>query len=296
MHTEIVTCHKIKTGGGMGKLWKFIKKLGKSMLIWVVLVGVIIGIGAYSIYAPIEKTLQKETPSNITATTNLKSTDQKPDQKEESPSASGYLFAFVILFVTLVTVGIASKGSGFGDTLKQPAYAAFIGIVVLNALAFIFAHTSWCWFWDHQILFWGSNMSFILFAFFISRPEKHFKLLSYVIAGFIIFGFVNTISSENKNSNGNTKPETAVSDRSYPLTVEAPVGTFSEKTTVPLGFDVRWGESQDSFIVMNDRGLEARYDKANGIFENLATPSQWIKFKSLGDKVAIAKLRFSKMN
>lgn len=80
------------------------------------------------------------------------------------------------------------------------------------------------------------------------------------------------------------------------VTVNAPpAGSFSEIITVPIGFDVRWGESEDSFIIMNDRGKMAKYDRAAGILESLPPPSGKLMFQSLGDKAAVIRLRFSKL-
>jgi len=91
--------------------------------------------------------------------------------------------------------------------------------------------------------------------------------------------------------------EEATGQVSAIVPVEAPVGTFGEEISVQPGFDVRWGESEDSFIVMNDRGLSATYDRANGKFEDLPPPSARLKFQSLSsDKIAIAKLRFRRMS
>jgi len=77
--------------------------------------------------------------------------------------------------------------------------------------------------------------------------------------------------------------------------VEAPVGAFSKEIVVPLGFRVDWDESEDSFIIVNNRGLSAKYNKAEGILDDIPPPSQSIRFQSLGDKIATVKLRFKKI-
>ncbi|MBN2094016.1 MAG: hypothetical protein JW740_01445 [Candidatus Zambryskibacteria bacterium] len=80
-----------------------------------------------------------------------------------------------------------------------------------------------------------------------------------------------------------------------PVFVEAPIGAFSKETPIPLGFKVSWGESKDPFVVINDRGISAKYDPQNGIFEDIPPPSKSLRFKSLSQETAEVKLKYVKL-
>lgn len=54
-----------------------------------------------------------------------------------------------------------------------------------------------------------------------------------------------------------------------PDVFEAPVGKFSEWVSIPLDHNAYWGRSEGAFIIENDRGVQARFDPANDIVEDL---------------------------
>ena len=345
-----------------------------------------------------------------------KSIENKGEEKTKKPSNGGVRFAFAILIATLFAIGIGSKGNSLVSTLKQPVYIAGFGVLILNTLMYLFAYQYWYALWNNQILFWGTNMSFILFVFFNSRPEKLLKRLSFVIVVLVIFRFVAPLdiekwySEKTKNRTSSNKTATNLSysdappDIAFPIIakcesgekqfeedkdgkalkdkdgnpivfrgknkhdigylqinevvhkdliekysdeiniyrskdenlkmgdiirkkyngygpwylsescwgpelvekgfgspsattivlVEAPVESFGDKIYIKPGYSLTWGESDDSFVIINDRGSSAKYDRPNGMVENIPPPSQWIRVKSLSDKVATAKIRFRK--
>lgn len=86
-----------------------------------------------------------------------------------------------------------------------------------------------------------------------------------------------------------------VGKESFVLTVEAPASSVSQKVVVPRGFKVNWGESESAFVVINENGAMARYDRKNGKIEDLPSPSEKLRFKSLSEEAAVVKLRFTKL-
>src|SRR3989344_1890270 len=100
------------------------------------------------------------------------------------------------------------------------------------------------------------------------------------------------------------KPSRTPTQESYSLTVNAPVGPSSYEIEVPIGFDFSWGGSEGSFVVENEKGIQARFDPDNNLFEDLPWINQGeksgfskkLKFKSLSDKPAKVNLRFTKQS
>jgi hypothetical protein len=78
------------------------------------------------------------------------------------------------------------------------------------------------------------------------------------------------------------------------LAVEAPAGKLSDEVTIPSGIYFDWGDSIDSFEVLDQKGSTAKYDPSSGVRENLPYPSRTLWFRSLGEERAIAKLKLSK--
>jgi hypothetical protein len=241
-----------------------------------------------------EQTTQK---NSITIDIEKKQADEK---KEERQSAWGVGFAFLILSVALIIVVAISWTGGWRLALTQPTYVAIYAMFVLNVLAFLFTYPAWRWFYNHQILFWGVNIGFILFVFFFTR--QHMRLVAYGIGVFLVLGLLNATFGNNDKpaikssaSNKNVTPEIT------PMIFEIPVETTVERD-IPIGYDFNWGGSEGSFVVENEKGIKARFDPKNNLFEDLpwinegekSGFSKRLKFKSFSDKPAKVNLQFTK--
>ncbi len=298
-----------------------------------------------------------------------------------SPSPFGVGFAFIILVAVIFLIGFQSKKDTARETLTQPVFAALAGVIVLNALAYIFAYSGWARFWSHQTMFWGTSLSLILVVYLFSRTEKIFKRLAYGIIALVILGFLGnakgpsrwpwdkkednniTVTSPSNvpvrkilweiggcesrgepggkqlNADGSTvinvnkdgskdigalqindqaqadliknnpslniykyKEDNyklgemiAERDKGFsawnaskacwepklallsgkpvftpdPDVFEAPVGNYSKWVSIPLDHNAYWGRSEGAFVIENDKGVQARFDPANDIVEDL---------------------------
>ena len=326
-------------------------------------------------------------------------------------STFGEIFAFAIVIIILIIVAwwvYHEHGGNWSDIVKNNAILTFLGLIVLNAIAYILHYESWRIFYDTGRLFWMTNIGVILFVYLIFEKSKAAKVVATALALLILTALVQkttifrhkndsmsilsqtpttnlsdvpaelalreicmcesgcqqfepgtNIPLQNKGIPGKVKQSGAfgkyqfleshrkpardkgfdlnteagqdgyaryryerfgtkdwefdqqyggglacwgpklanlkVEQGAYSLVVNAPAAPLRQEVTVPLGFDVTWGESEDSFTIVNDRGLLARYNRNEGIFENLPRPSKRLEFQSLlGNKVAIVKLRFKK--
>lgn len=81
----------------------------------------------------------------------------------------------------------------------------------------------------------------------------------------------------------------------YKIELEAPINEYSRERITPLGYSAKWGESEDSFSVHDDRGYIALYDRKRGIIENIPPGAIKLRFKSLSDKPAKVKLTYKKL-
>ena len=90
--------------------------------------------------------------------------------------------------------------------------------------------------------------------------------------------------------------------REYVLNFEVTDEGWEEKD-LPVGFNAWWGDSEGAFVVENEKGLQARFDPENNVFENLPFPkkkgkekgfSKKLKFRSLRKESAKVSLRITK--
>lgn len=156
----------------------------------------------------------------------------KIEDKKVERSGAGVVVAFLVLAATLITVGFTSSGGGWRNTLSHPTYASLIGILVGNAMVYIFAYPLWRWLADRPILFWGISMGLILFVYFVTRPEAVFKGIAYGIATLMVFGLLFEIIGNNKE-----KPGDNVATSKLPLvldTIDVPTDRWSEEVKNPL--------------------------------------------------------------
>jgi hypothetical protein len=81
---------------------------------------------------------------------------------------------------------------------------------------------------------------------------------------------------------GNTLAQIAKEPNfSYALKIKPPVEEFGAETTVPDGYNFNWGESKGAFVVKNQVGSQARYDRKKKLLEDLPGYSKRLVFKSL---------------
>jgi hypothetical protein len=187
----------------------------RKILMVLVFVGVLVGliVGAYNITSaitsPTETSQQKQ---QVTAPALASETIG-----EETPSTAGRVFVFILLFGIVVFVIVTTYKEKRGatrdargaptkipwkDILLQPVFIAIAGVVILNALANLFIYPTWRWFWDHQTLFWGTNMALVLFVHFITKKEPVAKWVASGIGFLIFFGFVTTITINYQKNGG----------------------------------------------------------------------------------------------
>jgi len=325
-------------------------------------------------------------------------------------SVFGGIFAFAIVIIILIIIAwwVYHEHDGkWDEIIKNNATMTFLGLIVLNAIAYILHYEGWRSFYDTGRLFWMTNIGIILFVYLIFEKSKAAKVVAAILALIIITALFRKTATLNDSANISKNQTFGLSDVSmevalpiiaecesggrqfeedgktpyknrgipekgiepstafgkyqfleshrepakklgfdlnteegqdgyaryrysqtgtkdwefdeqygggracwgpklaslkfrqgaYDLTVSTPIGSPSGEIPVPLGYEVRWGESEDSFLIMNDLGRSASYNRSDGIFENLPPPSKRLRFKSLDDKkAAVVRLRFQKMN
>ena len=162
---------------------------------WRQKVLIVIGllIGAYCIYAPVEKAMKEKPlePPKIVATTESKGEAVVPEEK--IPLAGGRVFAFALLGLALVgiivTTCVEKKKAPWAEFLLQPVFVAISGAAVFCALLNLFIYPAWRWIWDNQLLFWGTSLSIPLYVFSKTRKEPWVKSVARVIAFMVLCGF-----------------------------------------------------------------------------------------------------------
>lgn len=162
----------------------------------------------------------------------VQSVDKNPSAVSEQ-SKSGVVISFVILFATLVVIGFASAGGGWRNTLSHPTYTALIGVLVGNAMAYVFAYSLWRWLADHPILFWGINIGIVLSVYFLTRPATGFRYIAYGIMGFMIFGLLAEVFGNRPEKPGSNAKNTG---QQLPLDlalIDVPVNNWSKKVVSP---------------------------------------------------------------
>lgn len=172
-------------------------------VIWTAAVLIAVGLlmGTYMITSAIMS--PEEPPAQ---TTKQEETKKETPPTGVGPSVLGLVVVFLLLFGTLVVVTTGAwRGAGpeWRHTMAQPVFIAIVGVLVLNALTYLFAYPYWRWFADHSTLFWGTNISIVLFAHFITRPDRYAKYIAYGIALLVLVGFVSTIYKPGENDPAN---------------------------------------------------------------------------------------------
>lgn len=82
----------------------------------------------------------------------------------------------------------------------------------------------------------------------------------------------------------------------YEFTFEAPVEKFTDPIPVPDRFKLTTDGTEDPFIARDNRGREARFDRAAGLDEDLSSPVDSLAFKALGNRPSKITIRFWRVN
>jgi hypothetical protein len=282
-----------------------------------------------------DKHLNEVRQKQSTPTTETKGdTKDKPEVKKPWYKSLGWIIGIVFSFVVVIVIAVMflmfqrarAARTGNQDSpketdeenppskgwrsfwlmvwefLKHPATAILLGcLAMINWLTWALSPNFWLSLWKNPGRFWAINVGLWLAIALLIKIENKIvkKLLAVVLL--MVFAIIGMAIYDYNKINVVDKPKVfdeywaKQNSESNLLVINAPTNTFSEEVIVPLGFNANWGESEDSFIVKNDRGLEAKYDRVRGIFENLPPPSSKLRFQSLNSKTAVVKLRLKKM-
>lgn len=127
------------------------------------------------------------------------------------PSAWGVGVALVVLIATIALIGFWSRRGRIRETLSQPIFLALAGVVVFNALAYIFAHSIWAKFASHPTFFLGANLSLVLALFLFSREESALRRSAWLVMLLVVVGLINVADFSKPGWFGKTKtPEPVV--------------------------------------------------------------------------------------
>lgn len=109
-----------------------------------------------------------------------------------SPSASGKLIAFLIVIAVLIAIAAwvysehKDKEDKWGQIVRNNATMTFLGLIVLNAIAYILHYEGWRKFYDMGSLFWMTNIGIILFVYLIFEKSQAAKVVAAVLALLIL--------------------------------------------------------------------------------------------------------------
>lgn len=131
---------------------------------------------------------------------------QPAEGEEKSPSTVGRVFVFLVLGAVLIFVVIMAynekRGTGstvpWRDILAQPVFYAIVGTIVLNSFANLYIYQSWRWFWDRQVLFWGTNVGAVIFVHFFSKKEGYAKVIAWTLAFLTFTGFASELTKDKR--------------------------------------------------------------------------------------------------
>lgn len=98
------------------------------------------------------------------------------------------------------------------------------------------------------------------------------------------------LAAQRRISSGASAQVEAKKDKTF----DVPAGTSSEEIPIPPGLVADWGGSEGSLLVSNSLGETAKYNKEEGIVEDMYKPARYLKFQALGDKTAVVRLKFRK--
>jgi len=240
-------------------------------------------IGAFvfspSINDSIKESQKTEEVQKSAQKTNGTTTDT---QTEKTPSTFGWAFSFLVLVGILITIIVMTyrdkRGTGasvpWGDILSQPVFIAVLGVVILNALASLFIYPTWRWFWDHQTLFWGTNIALVIFVHFTTKKEPYAKFVSGGIGLLILMGFATTLYREHidvwwtKKTQKNTQTKSLASSLTYRVPVEVAKKVICECESGCRQFEV----DKDGKFITDTNGNKIPY-KNRGIPQKNIPPS-----------------------
>jgi hypothetical protein len=173
------------------------RKWGK---IWATLVVVIILSGLFWGSYEINKSFCSA--KNVEQKDVVAKTEKSTEKTEENiPSTVGYVVVFTLLFGSLVAIAImicrekrgTDKKIIWKEVWKHPVFIAIVAIPILYAMLYLFWYSAWQTFWKPQILFWGINISIILFVYFKTRKTP---IVPGIIGLLIFLGLIAVISPE----------------------------------------------------------------------------------------------------
>jgi len=158
-----------------------------------------IGIAAYFIGSKFYNTPdQNTTEVSASEKTPETQTNQTKVDTEKTPSLWSRVVAFVLLGLILIVVIVSAYKEKRGveqkipwkDIMLQPVLISVLGLLILNPLASLFAYNAWLWFWDHNILFWGTNMGIPILVHLLVKQHTRdgiTKLMRRLLTSFVIY-------------------------------------------------------------------------------------------------------------
>ena len=205
-----------------------------------------IGIAAYFIGSKFYNTPdQNTTEVSASEKTPETQTNQTKVDTEKTPSLWSRVVAFVLLGLILIVVIVSAYKEKRGveqkipwkDIMLQPVLISVLGLLILNPLASLFAYNAWLWFWDHNILFWGTNMGIPILVHLLVKQQLYATMVASGMGILIIWGFIDAYREENKGDKGKSGIASSLSGskeiQAVPAEVALPIICGCESSGIP---------------------------------------------------------------
>lgn len=86
----------------------------------------------------------------------------------------------------------------WGGAKENLVLIALPTVFIANILANLFAHGIWGWFWDRQLLFWGTNLGIIVIAHFLGKPNWANHFAAGLFGFLILVGFLTALIEHSR--------------------------------------------------------------------------------------------------
>ena len=131
-------------------------------------------------------------PPSPPATAPTITTPEQTSQTMPHRSWYGNSIAFVVVIIVLIAIATRvyhenrDEENKWGAIIRNNAAMTFLGLIVLNAIAYILHYDGWRKFFDTGNLFWITNIGIILFVYLIFEKSTAAKIVAVVLALFIL--------------------------------------------------------------------------------------------------------------